>query len=333
VELRVPFVTLLKIALFGLLVVITLRLWPVILMLFVATLLAVVLDPLLGWMTAHGVRRAFAIATIALLLFGFVAAFAFLVVPTTASQLHEMADDLPAIRERVGHRFPLLAKMQLPPPQQFIGRGLAATLTIVEGITAFLFVLVLAIYLMIEGRRAFEWVLSFAPKEQRPRWRQTAEEVTEVMRAFMRGQLITSALCGAFALLVLMVLRIPAPVPLAVLAAIADLVPVVGTIVMTVPAAAMAMTQSPARALIVIAAYLAYHLIESYFIVPRIYGKQMRLSTLTVLLAVAVGGALQGVLGAVLILPLVAAYPIIERIWLREELPPDTVARHEAIGS
>ncbi|HKO01847.1 MAG TPA: AI-2E family transporter, partial [Thermoanaerobaculia bacterium] len=127
--------------------------------------------------------------------------------------------------------------------------------------------------------------------------------------------------------------HVPAPLPLAVIAAIADLVPVVGTILMTAPAAAMALTRSPGIALIVIAAYLAYHLIESYFIVPRVYGKQMRLSTLTVLVAIAVGGTLQGPLGAVLILPVVAAYPIIERIWLRDELPPDTVSRHEAIES
>jgi hypothetical protein len=47
-----------------------------------------------------------------------------------------------------------------------------------------------------------------------------------------------------------------------------------------------------------------------------------------VLLAIAVGGTLQGVAGAVLILPIVAAYPIVERIWLRDELPRDTIARH-----
>jgi predicted PurR-regulated permease PerM len=56
------------------------------------------------------------------------------------------------------------------------------------------------------------------------------------------------------------------------------------------------------------------------------------LSTLTVLLAVAVGGTLEGALGAVLILPFVAAYPIVERIWLREKLPRDTVAKHEALS-
>ena len=49
------------------------------------------------------------------------------------------------------------------------------------------------------------------------------------------------------------------------------------------------------------------------------------------LLAIAVGGTLQGVIGAVLALPIAAAYPIVERIWLQEHLPSDTVPRREAI--
>ena len=57
----------------------------------------------------------------------------------------------------------------------------------------------------------------------------------------------------------------------------------------------------------------------------------MRLSTLTVLVSIAIGGTLQGVIGAVLALPIAAAYPIVERIWLRRHLPADTVPRHEAI--
>jgi predicted PurR-regulated permease PerM len=330
----VPFVTLLKIALFGLLVIITIKLWPIILMIFCAALLAVMLDPLVVWLERHRVRRAFGIAVVSLLVFGSVLAFVVYIIPTMVIQLREIMNDLPALRQAAFARFPILQKIPpLPKANQFIGRSFAMGLTLVEGVTVFLFVLVLAIYLIVEGRSAFEWLVSFAPKEQRPRWRKTAIEIAGVMRAFMRGQIITSALCGGWALLVLTVLRVPAPLPLAVIAAIADLIPVVGTILMIAPAAAMALTKSASVSLIVIGAYLAYHLVESYFIVPRVYGREMRLSTLTVLVAIAVGGALQGPLGAILILPVVAAYPIIERIWLRDELPSDTVARHEAIGS
>jgi predicted PurR-regulated permease PerM len=202
----------------------------------------------------------------------------------------------------------------------------------IEALTAVIFVLVVAIYLLIEGRRAFQWLITFAAPRNRKKLERTAHEIGGVILAYMRGQAITCFLCGGWAYLVLTLCRVPAALALAVIAFVADLVPVVGTIVMTVPAVLLALLVGPMQAILVAGAYLLYHLVESYFIIPRVYGSQMRLSTLTVLLAVAAGGTLQGALGAVLILPFVAAYPIVERIWLREQLPEDAVARHEAMS-
>ena len=81
----------------------------------------------------------------------------------------------------------------------------------------------------------------------------------------------------------------------------------------------------------VIVAYTIYHMFETYFIVPRVYGNTLRLSTLAVLIALIVGATLQGIVGAVLILPVVAAYPIIERIWLKDYLAPEVLDDHAAL--
>src|SRR5205085_7814592 len=147
-------------------------------MLFVETLLAVMLDPLVVWLERHRVRRWMGITVVALLVFGSVLAFATLIVPMMVSQIREMSGDIPKLRQATFARFPILRQLPpLPKAQQFLGRGLAASLTLIEGITAFIFVLVLAIYLIVEGRSVFEWLVSFAPKEQRPRWQQTAVEI------------------------------------------------------------------------------------------------------------------------------------------------------------
>jgi predicted PurR-regulated permease PerM len=215
--------------------------------------------------------------------------------------------------------------------QQWFSRGITAGKVAVEGVSALIFVLVVAIYLIVEGRRAFAWLITFAPRHLRGRIDETAEEVRVVMLSYVRGAVITSTIAGIYAMVVLTALGVPAALLLAVLAFIFDFIPVVGTIIMTVPATLLALLVSPARALLVVGAYLLYHLIEAYILIPRIWGQQMRVSTLTVLLAIAIGGTLQGVIGAVLALPIAAAYPIIERIWLREHLPPDTVARHEEL--
>ena len=342
-EIRIPFATLLKIAAFALLVVCVIKLWPFFILAFIATLIAVVLDPVVDWMQGHRVRRGLAIAVVGVFLFGLVALFVFVLVPAMANQVAALAKDLPQIAKRLGSAFPPMAPVlnswaakmkQAPNPQQVeavLVRSVGAGMIAIEGITAAILTLVLAIYFLIEGRRAIEWLISFAPRRQRPRWRTLVGESNGVLVAYMRGQAITCCLCGGVAFTTLSLLHVPGALPLAVLAFIADLVPVVGTIAMTVPAVLLALLASPVKAVIVLVVYLAYHFIESYVIIPRVYGGQMALSTLTVLVAVTVGGMLQGVVGAVLILPVVALYPIVERVFLREKLPEDTVARHEAI--
>src|ERR1041385_7532814 len=341
-ELRVPFATLLKIALALLLVLCVVKLWPIAIMVVIAVLLAVMLDPLVRWLEAYRVRRGVGIALVAILVFGFLFFFLAVVVPIMSKQVVELSRDLPQVAERLGRQYPpaqavlgSLRGARLPEGPQlraWMTRGLVAGMVAVEALTAVIFVLVLTIYLLIEGRRAFEWLITFAEPRNRRKLERTAHEIGGVILAYMRGQVITCFLCGGWAYLVLTLCRVPAALALAVIAFVADLVPVVGTIVMTVAAGVLALLVGPVQALLVAGGYLLYHLVESYFIVPRVYGSQMRLSTLTVLLAVAAGGTLQGALGAVLILPFVAAYPIVERIWLREQLPDDAVPRHEAMS-
>jgi predicted PurR-regulated permease PerM len=297
------------------------------------------LDPLVVFGEHHRVRRGFGVIVIALVLLGLLLLLVAVLVPKMTNEIGDIAKDLPRYEQAVASRFPITVPYLKslhggPPPQlkPWLTRGLIFTGYAMEAITAAIFVLVLALYLLIEGRTAFEWLISLAPKTKRPRLRQTATEMSGVVLAYMRGQVITCCLCGGWAFLVLILTHVPAALPLAVIAFLADLLPVVGTIAMTVPAVLLALTAGPLNALLVFAGYMLYHFVESYFIVPRVYGRQMRLSTLTVLLAIMIGGSLQGAAGAILILPFVAAYPIVERLWLREKLPEDTVERHEELA-
>src|SRR4029079_7108676 len=168
-ELRIPFATLLKIAAFVLLVVITIKLWPVIIMVFVAVLIAVVLDPLVGWLSRHHVRRGVAITLVGLMLFGLVLLFAFGVVPAMAGQLIDLWKQAPELVGRIGSAFPPLApvlntwitRLQKVPNagqvEAYLVRGMSAGMYAIEGITTLILVLVLSIYFLIEGARAIEW--------------------------------------------------------------------------------------------------------------------------------------------------------------------------------
>lgn len=68
--------------------------------------------------------------------------------------------------------------------------------------------------------------------------------------------------------------------------------------------------------------------LENHFVIPKVYGKKLRLSTLAVLVSMIAGGMVAGLIGAVAILPLVAAYPALETLWLAPEMEPEIVEDH-----
>ena len=75
--------------------------------------------------------------------------------------------------------------------------------------------------------------------------------------------------------------------------------------------------------------YLVFHVIENYFIVPKVYGKNLRLSTLTVLLGLLAGVLVAGIPGSLAALPVIASYAAIERIWLKPFLRDGVSEKHE----
>ena len=73
---------------------------------------------------------------------------------------------------------------------------------------------------------------------------------------------------------------------------------------------------------------VAYNAVENYYISPKVYGRELPLSSLAIILAFGVGAELGGVMGALVALPLAAIYPAIERTWLAEQVGPGVVEEH-----
>ena len=212
------------------------------------------------------------------------------------------------------------------------GAALAWGRSALSGVVGTFFILVLTLYLLLDGKRLYAWLLAYVPRRHRDKMAVTVDEVTQVVTVYVRGQLIASALFTMFSAVMLSAFKVPAALPLALLAGLCDVIPVVGIVIAAVPAVLLALAVSPFVATVVAGLYIVYHVVEVYFIVPRVYGQRLRLSTLAVLLALVAGTTLQGLIGAVLVLPLVAAYPIIERIWLASYLNPEVIKDHKALA-
>jgi predicted PurR-regulated permease PerM len=337
VELQVPWRTIVRLLFAAILVWAFLHLRDLLTVVAVAVILAVTIRPVIELGERHGVRRGVGALLMGLVVFAILAAAAGAAAPMLEEQTHtlgtRLSSTLAAVRAHLPPPFDELLRQGDATPRisdvasyaVSYGQRLAAALLL--GVFAF----VLSLYLVVEGERTYEWLLAYVPRKDRPRANLTAREAQRLISAYVTGNLITSGIAAIFAFVVLAALHVPAALILGVLAGVLDLIPVLGFLVFMATAMVVAASVSMATALTVLLAYSVYHFFENYYLVPRVYGEQLRLSNVAVLLAFAVGAELGGVIGALMALPIAAAYPAVERIWLREYLAPDTVAEHARI--
>jgi predicted PurR-regulated permease PerM len=309
---------------------------PIVLILLVAVVLAVSLDPVVVWLERQRIPRTLAAVVVATGLIVLFAAFLWLTWSSLASQWQQVAGAVENKVRDTWDRMPGWLQSALGSPQgggaapangvalQVFSSTTSAAGSIVLGF-------VLTIYLLIEGRQTYAWLTAFVPRRHRAKVERTAAESHDVIWAYVVGNAITSAIAFAATLLALWLLKVPAALLLAVMAGLSDFVPVIGFIVSAIPAILLAFTVSNTTALLVVGFYLLYNAVEAYVLTPWAYGNRMKLSDVAVILGFAAGAQLGGVIGALIALPIAALYPTIERIWLREELPDDTVREHRLI--
>lgn len=311
-------------------------------LIFLALLLSLALSKIVQVCIRWRWPRWIGVAIAAMAVFVFVAAAVGLALPAVANQGSALITRLPEVQKEIVEHLPasgpirdaankLLKSASFSDPQPLLDKFMAWGGAALQSFSEFLVILVIAIYFLIDGNRIFEWLIAFLPKHHRNKVRAAGPQIVEIVSLYVGGQFITSALCGAYAFIVLYFLHVPNAAVLAVLAAVVDILPVIGFFVFVIPAVAVAFTVSPVTAALAALLYGAYHLLEAYFIVPKVYGNQLKLSTLTVLIACMAGWLLAGVIGAIAILPVIASYPIIEKLWLSPHLEPDTVPKHLAI--
>lgn len=317
-------------------------LWPFFKALVLAILLAVALYPLVRWAERKGWPRwaGLSLASAALLLV-IVGAFA-IIGPIAFRQATALEDNLPEVRQQILSRLPA-SSMLRGAMENAMSSGTVAdsrlvlekTVTFVENTVGRLFQFVviigLAIYLMADGSAALKWLIVLFPARQRQKIATSLEQMAELIFAYVSGQFLISGFCVAYVFVLLTLLGVPLALLLGLVAGICDILPIIGFMVAVALAMLMGFTVSAKTAALIFVLYGAYHLFENFFIVPKVYGHKLKISTLTVPLAIAAGALLAGMVGAIAALPIVAAYPVIERLWLASKLAPDTLAAHEEL--
>lgn len=312
-----------------------LHLWQLVMIVVVALVVAIGLDPIVGRLERRGLSRALASTGVVILLTLAIVGFFWITGASLADQGRELGGRISEVQHQFMEGVPPLLKNAIHrsgapvEPGTVAGYVLNAGRMIVSGLVVVALILVLSIYLLTEGGRTYRWLVAYAPPRHRQRVHVTACEARTAIYGYVVGNVATSVFASIVVLVALSLLHVPAALLLALLAGVFDFVPVLGFICSSVPAVLLALSKSISVAAAVAAVYIAYHTAENYYIGPRVYGDRLKLSNLAVILAFAVGAAIGGIGGALLALPLAALYPIVERIWLKDYLNRDAVETHQ----
>ena len=309
------------------------QLWVVILILVMALILAGTFNPLIERMERHGLNRVTALAGLFLALGVVAAGLLILTVPPLVDQITLMMQGAPATRERMiavlsqrGITMPLAHLMQSTEVAQSVTQieryllGFSSQAIRVLGYAAT--TLVLSFYLLADGKRAQGVLYAIVPRDYHMRLARILQSMETIVGGYMRGQLITCAAIGVFVFALLLAFHVPNALSLALFAAVVDVIPFIGGLMVIIPAVFAAMPLGISVAGIIFGALLVYMEFESRVLVPRVYGQVLRLSSTAVILALLAGGILMGIVGALLALPITAGLLMVLEE-LRVEMPGD----------
>lgn len=318
------------------------KLRAVVLLLVVALVFAGTFNPLVEWMERRGLKRVYALTLLFVALLLATSLLIFLTVPPFIEQLTQIVHDAPhqrwqliALLQQREVTAPLaraLQNAQLDETFARIQNNLVSySPHIVTGLGWAVTTLVLSFYLLADGKRMQGALYAVVPRDYHMRLARILQNLEVIVGGYMRGQLITSAAIGVFTFALLVICKVPNALSLALFAAVADVIPFIGGLLATAPAVLSALSRGVTVGIVVLAALFVYQEFENRVLLPRVYGHALRLAPTTVLLALLAGGILQGVMGALLALPIAAGLQMM-LAELRVEMPGDDSADRLAIA-
>jgi predicted PurR-regulated permease PerM len=328
VEVTVSARTLLVLLGFGFLVALAILSLGTLLSIFVAAVVALGLDPVVGALVRRGWKRGRAALVVFAALFASVFALVVVAAGPVWDQIVEFVGNLPEYWDQLSSSDGF---------QQLIGTGDAdakirnalkelaaglpdaanALLGIAGGVFGSILSLVtltfLALFLLMERPTITDWLFGFAPPAADLRWRPVLEESIRAVSSSLIGNVAISVVAGTVAGVSAWLLGLPFPMVLAVIAGLLDLIPQVGATIAAVILTAVALTVSTEAAIVMVVVQLIYQQLENYVVYPIVYREAVELSPFTTIVAVLIASSILGVVGAILAVPFAAVIKTVLR--------------------
>jgi len=311
------------------------RLRDILLLAFFATILAIVLHVPVAALQRMGLPRGLSVLISLVGMIALVTMLVVLIVPVMAEKVSGLANELPDLMQSARDQYDSLSRDYSWLPKinwdqvtegsvpDFVmnqagtmSREVFPFLSGVGGaITSLFFVLLIAIFFVLEPFNYLELLLMAVPRSYQPRALEIFHRLGTLLQRWFIGQMISMTSSGILiALTTGFIFKLPNAAALGVIAGVMEFVPNFGSIIALIPAIVIALAKDPILVPFVILNYLVVQQVQSNIIMPRIMSRQISMPAAAILLAQIIAGALFGVIGILLALPMA----IVVKVLLRE---------------
>jgi predicted PurR-regulated permease PerM len=223
-----------------------------------------------------------------------------------AQQVHENTD--------VANKAEQLAREAAQKIPQAAGALLGITGALVGSVLSVVTLVFLTLFLLVGWPDLKRGALAMLPPGEARRVERVLNEVTETISYTLLGNLAISVIAGSVVWVTAVIVGAPSPIVLAIVVGLFDLIPQVGSLIAAVIVVLITLAGAGvAPAVVMLLVILVYQQIENYLIQPLVYGQAVELSGFATIAAVMAGGALLGVVGAILAVPVTASLKVVFR--------------------
>ena len=299
-----------------------------IVLIVVSAFLAVGLNPLVEFFIRRGLKRAWAVLVVIVLVVGVLALFMTAIVPVMSDQVSKIVDQAPgwfdsALHnrqvQRLDDRYDVISKAK-----EYVTKGdyasaaaggaLGFGIAVLSALVNTFVIIVLTIYFLSSLPKTKQALYRLAPASRRDRVQSLGDEILGNVGSYVSGAFLVAVAAGLSSLVFLFVVGLGEyAVALAFVVALLDVIPMIGATLGAVVVVAIGFATDPKIGLICLIFYVVYQQFENYFIYPRVMSRSVDIPGAVIVIAALVGAGLLGVVGALLAIPTAAAVLLLTR--------------------
>ncbi len=302
-----------------------LRVSSILTLLLLALFVAISLEPVVAWLARRRLGRGWAVTVVLVALLAALAGFLSLVIPPVSAEITAFVHAVPkwlkqlhdhhSFLGRLEDRYHLISKAR----QQLtsgagtalLGGVLGTGRIVLSAVTGVVLAVVLTVYFMVGMPQLKRFAYRFVPFSRRAQVVGLTEEILTRVGRFMLGNVLTSGIAGLGTFAWCVVTGVPYAAALGIFVALMDMVPVVGSTIGGVVVSLVALVVSLPIALATAGYYIVFRLAEDYLIMPKTMRYAVDVHPMVTVVAVVLGGALLGIVGALIAIPVAVAIGLV----------------------